>query len=79
MPDMCNGICSKYRALRSSRKGRYVDGQKRCNSCNIFIYWYGLRCPCCNKRLRLSPCNGKNKKKFLEVKFKKTEVLIHGM
>jgi len=79
MPDMCNGICTKYRALGSSGKERYAKGQKRCNSCGIFIYWDGLRCPCCNDRLRLSPRNGKNKKKFLEIKSRKKEMFIHGM
>jgi len=42
MPDMCNGVCSKYRAIGSSGKDRYAKGQKRCNTCNIFISWDGL-------------------------------------
>jgi len=80
MSGMCNGICSKYHALESSGKERYAKGQKRCNTCNIFITWDGLWCPCCNNRLRLSPRNGKNKKKFLEIKSeKKKQVLVNGM
>ena len=79
MSGMCNNKCSKYRASRPFGEGKYANGQKRCNSCNIFIYWEGLWCPCCNKRLRLSPRNGKNKKKFLEDVSRKKEILIHGM
>jgi hypothetical protein len=80
MPEMCNGICNKYHAIGSSGKGRYAKGQKRCNSCGIFINWDGLRCPCCNDRLRLSPRNSKSKEKFLEIKsVKKRKVLVNGM
>lgn len=79
MSKMCNWICDKYRASRQFGEGKYTNGQKRCNSCSIFVYWEGLWCPCCNKRLRLSPRSGKNKQKFLNEKSRKNEVTIRGM
>ena len=45
-----------------------MTGQKRCNSCEIFIRWDGIFCPCCNGRLRSSPRGGIHKRKFLDVK-----------
>ncbi len=51
---VCRGICHRYKASKSgSTDGRYENGQKRCQSCEIFIIWDGLRCPCCSQRLRL--------------------------
>jgi len=73
----CNGICTRYKVKWIAYEPRYASGQKRCNSCNIFIFWVGLSCPCCNYKLRLSPRNGKFKEKLLEIKsVKKGEVLI---
>jgi len=63
----CNGICHRYKALKSTSTGRYITGQKRCNSCNIFLWWDGLRCPCCNYQLRLRPRSSKFKEKLLKV------------
>ena len=75
----CNGICNRYRAKKPVYAGRYVTGQKRCNSCEIFINWDGLWCPCCNYRLRQSPRGGKYKEKFLKAKLTKKEILVDGM
>ena len=71
------GICSRYKAKWIAYEPRYASGQKRCNSCNIFIFWDRLSCPCCNYKLRLSPRNEKFKEKLLEIKsVKKGEMLI---
>ena len=67
MPDTCNMICKKYRAQGSSKNGRYLKGQKRCNSCEVFIYWDGLRCPCCGCALRSNPRNAKARKKLRSI------------
>ncbi len=62
---MCNGICDRYKAKKPNNNiGRYSNGQKRCNSCEIFINWNGLRCPCCNNRLRTKPRSLKYKEKY---------------
>lgn len=71
----CNGICHRHKALKPANIGRYMAGQKRCNSCNVFLYWDGLRCPCCNYQLRLRPRNSKFKEKFLKEKSLKKEIL----
>ena len=51
----CRGICERYR----SNKRTYSDNAKRCTSCNIYIWYEGTKCPCCNFSLRL-----KRKAKF---------------
>lgn len=51
---MCKNKCEPYRAKRQ-KMGRYNRGQKRCSRCDIFIEWDGVRCPCCNGVLRVSP------------------------
>jgi len=34
---------------------RYLAGQKRCQSCDLFIHWEGVKCPCCSTKLRAGP------------------------
>lgn len=52
---VCKNICTKYRAKRNKSLPRYVLGQKRCQVCEIFIFWEGSNCPCCSFRLRVRP------------------------
>jgi uncharacterized Zn finger protein (UPF0148 family) len=60
---VCKGICSRHKAMRPSNGGnRYLLGQKRCQVCQIFIYWQGSSyCPCCGYKLRTKPRNSKFK------------------
>src|SRR5713226_2797836 len=60
----CKGICTRYKAQKPVGTGRYALGQKRCQSCEIFIKWEGLWCPCCGYRLRTKPRNLKYKAKL---------------
>ena len=60
----CKGICIKYKANRPSNYQRYAEGQKRCQICEIFIYWDGRFCPCCEHRLRTKPRNSTLKAKL---------------
>jgi hypothetical protein len=60
----CKGICSRYKAQKPVGTGRYADGQKRCQICEIFIRFEGHRCPCCNYNLRTKPRNPKLKAKL---------------
>ena len=48
----CKGICIRHKASY-----RYATGNKRCQVCEIFIKWNGLRCPCCGYKLRNRPRN----------------------
>ena len=48
---VCKGICVRYKADRPKSGMRYISGQKRCQQCETYIIWKGLRCPCCGYRL----------------------------
>ena len=61
----CKGICHRYKAPKRNGNSRYVIGQKRCNSCAIFVEWDGIFCPCCRLKLRVTPRNKKWKEKVL--------------
>ena len=66
----CRGICERYRATRIHGESRYANGQRRCQTCEIFIKWEGLWCPCCGYRLRTLP----KSKKYKEI-FRKTTTM----
>lgn len=57
----CKGICIRHKAEASPKEYRYTNGQKRCQTCDIFLVWSGLWCPCCGLRLRTRPRNAKHK------------------
>ena len=59
----CKGTCIRHRV-----SGRYANGHKRCQHCNIFIKWEGLRCPCCAYQLRTGPRYFRYKAKLREQK-----------
>ena len=44
----CRGICERHRA----EKNRYTDNTKRCTSCNVYLSYDGVKCPCCSTQLR---------------------------
>jgi len=62
----CKGICHKYQAKCGQDKSRYGNGQKRCQTCEIYIKWEGLRCPCCSYKLRTKPKNRIYKERLRE-------------
>jgi hypothetical protein len=62
----CKGICDRFKAPKPSSGGRYENGQRRCQMCEIFINWEGLWCPCCSYRLRTKPRNKLYKEKLRE-------------
>lgn len=64
---VCKGVeCLRHKALKPVGKGRYASGQKRCQTCEIFMLFSGDRCPCCNTLLRTEPRNSKYKTKEKE-------------
>jgi hypothetical protein len=69
---VCCNQCEKYRAIRSHEgayytpEGRYEKGQKRCQVCEIFIDWQGIRCPCCHATLRTRPRPKKYREKLVQ-------------
>ena len=53
---VCQGICNTYKITKGTRENSwYKKGAKRCTTCNIFIKWDGLWCPCCGYMLRNRP------------------------
>ena len=62
---VCNGICENFKATKPNEGGRYENGQKRCQTCQIFIYHDGLYCPCCKMQLRNSSRSVKLKEKAI--------------
>ena len=54
----CRGICERHRA----EKNRYADKTKRCTSCNVYLSYDGVKCPCCSTQLR-----SKRKSKFRNI------------
>ena len=69
MANVCKGICSQYKALGFKGKHKYVQGQKRCAMCEIFLYYEGIRCPCCGVKLRITP-KGNKQRKEMQIKKK---------
>jgi hypothetical protein len=60
----CHNICPKYKAeidgkLSAQGYGAYLQGFKRCNTCNIFLTKEGVTdkglCLCCKFRISTSP------------------------
>ncbi len=43
-----SGICERYRA----EKNRYQIGIKRCSSCDMYLQYQEISCPCCGTQLR---------------------------
>jgi hypothetical protein len=70
----CKGICSRHKAQKPVGMGRYANGQKRCQICEIFLKWEGLWCPCCGYRLRTKPRNLKYKAKLRQ---RETVITVH--
>jgi hypothetical protein len=72
---ICKGICIRKKAFSNN----YNNGQKRCQICELFIKWNGLRCPCCHCRLRTKPRNVKLKRRRLMTSRKRVVVLTAGL
>ena len=63
----CKGTCHKFHHNIMRKGGIYANGNKRCQVCEIFINYNGLRCPCCRYRLRTKPRNKRYKEKLREL------------
>ena len=65
----CKNICIRHKVSGAPSGLRYAAGQKRCNTCELFINWDGVRCPCCSCRLRTAPRNSKLRAKSKNLVF----------
>ncbi|TLY06024.1 MAG: hypothetical protein E6K92_00295 [Thaumarchaeota archaeon] len=48
----CRGVCDKYKVKKKQRGSYYEEGFKHCPTCELFIKWDGVVCPCCHVKLR---------------------------
>ncbi|MFL6486155.1 MAG: hypothetical protein ACJ71D_05515 [Nitrososphaera sp.] len=51
----CKNICGNFKAVKIVTGSPYLGGEKWCGACCIFIEWEGIYCPCCTRKLRISP------------------------
>ena len=60
---VCKGICVRHKAKNTGgRYLRYINGQVRCNLCEIFLTSEGVQikphgkyCKCCGNKIRSKP------------------------
>ena len=64
----CRQICSYYavKKINPKVKGMYESGHKLCASCEHFLIWEGIHCPCCGILLRTKPRDSKGRKKMYQ-------------
>lgn len=59
----CKGRCKdEYRGFHTG----YINGKRRCTTCEIYIKTTASICYCCHNRLRTKPQCGLHRKKRLE-------------
>ncbi|CUR52087.1 conserved protein of unknown function [Nitrosotalea devaniterrae] len=60
----CKGVCYRFAAKKPLGGFRFAAGQRPCSVCGIFVdsLSLGVRCPCCNNKLRLNSRNAKSRK-----------------
>lgn len=63
----CKGTCIRYQIKSTSKNKHYDLGHKRCSTCEIFLDWDGIHCPCCNVILRTKPKNASARYQLLLV------------
>lgn len=75
----CKGICIRHKAQKpqTASLGRYATGQKRCQTCAIFLKWDLLWCPCCGSRLRTHSRNARYNQTFRVTKYVEKTILDH--
>ena len=49
----CKDKCRNFPFHR--KRGRYLDGFKRCNTCECFFIVVGVFCGCCGMRIKHNP------------------------
>jgi hypothetical protein len=54
----------RHKARKPTGLGRYATGQKRCHTCDLFMEWSGIWCPCCGRKLRTRPRNAEYESKL---------------
>lgn len=63
----CKGICQRHKSNPDLSQRYYIRGGKRCQTCEVYINWPGMFCPCCNMRLRVKPRYPRGRRIYEEV------------
>ena len=65
----CKGICVRHKADHEGGYTlSYVEGQKRCQVCPIYLIWQTNNyCPCCRNKFRIKPCESELKRRYDEI------------
>ena len=50
---VCKNICVDYKAKKPVGGMRYLAGQKRCKSCDVFLNWEALDVPAAQRNYEL--------------------------
>jgi hypothetical protein len=58
---VCKGICIRHEIHTAAGQPRYVNGQKRCQVCAVYMIWTAATCPCCGIKLRTKFRNYKSR------------------
>src|SRR3712207_592188 len=56
----CKNICVNLKTVKTVTGSPYLEGEKWCGVCCIFIEWEGIHCPCCTRKLRVNPRSKKS-------------------
>jgi hypothetical protein len=56
----CKNICSNFKTVKTVTGSPYLEGEKWCGACCVFIEWEGIHCPCCTRKLRVNPRSKKS-------------------
>lgn len=72
---VCKGVCAKYKVKKSNLGNiHYKLGHKWCSTCEIFMDWNDIRCPCCKLGLRTKRKNGNAQNQLLTLQLSKKEI-----
>jgi len=51
----CKNRCVDFKTIKTVTGSPYLEGEKWCGVCCVFIEWEGIHCPCCTRKLRVNP------------------------
>lgn len=56
---------------------RYIDGQGRCQTCDLYVLWnLDSYCPCCGTKLRTRPRSRSHKEQYKKIIIQQTNPKI---
>ncbi len=55
MGSNCHGICGRYSVMIPHGESPYDNDRKYCSTCQSYMEFNKLRCPCCKAMFRTKP------------------------